>query len=392
MNMDLNRTFMWQMPTKLIVGPGCSRQAGPELKALGGSKALLATDRGVRGAGVLAGIQESLAAARVDCAIYDGVEPNPSIRCIEAAVAIYRAERCDCLLGVGGGSSMDTAKLVGAKITHPDVDITQFEGRGKIVNPIPPLIAIPTTCGTGSEVTLSAVATDTDRHFKMGIGSPLLYPKVALIDGSLLTNLPGPVIAGTGMDALCHAAESYVNLTTNPISDALDLAAISMISRWLRPAVANANLEAMSNMVLAASIAGMGFANTRLTIVHAMSHPISGYYGVPHGVANAILLPLVMEFNLIGNARRFGDVARAMGEDTSNLTEMEAARLSTRAVRALSRDVGIPETFEGFGVTDEHLDAMIEDAFKSGNIPLNPARVTREAVRALFLRSMGRTE
>jgi len=194
------------------------------------------------------------------------------------------------------------------------------------------------------------------------------------------------------MDALCHAAESYVNLTTNPISDALDLAAISMISRWLRPAVANANLEAMSNMVLAASIAGMGFANTRLTIVHAMSHPISGYYGVPHGVANAILLPLVMEFNLIGNARRFGDVARAMGEDTSNLTEMEAARLSTRAVRALSRDVGIPETFEGFGVTDEHLDAMIEDAFKSGNIPLNPARVTREAVRALFLRSMGRTE
>lgn len=283
---------------------------------------------------------------------------------------------------------MDTAKLVGAVTANPAVDIREMEGRGKIVNPIPPLVAIPTTCGTGSEVTISAVATDLERHYKMGIGSPMLFPRVALIDGALLTSLPGPIVASTGLDALCHATESYVNLVNNPISDALDLQAISMISRWLRPAVANANLEAVSNMLLAATMAGMGFANTRLTIVHAMSHPVSGYYGVPHGVANAVLLPLVMEFNLMGNSRRFADVARAMGEDTQGLRETEAARLAVKAVRGLSNDVGIPESFKPFGVTEEHLDAMIEDTFKSGNIPLNPVRVSREAVREIYLRAI----
>ena len=382
--MDLGRTYTWQVPTKLIFGPGCSRQTGQELKGLGGTRALLTTDQGVRRAGVLAGVLESLEAAGVGCAIYDGVEPNPSVQCIEQAVTVYRAEHCDCLLGVGGGSSMDTAKLVGALMTNPSVDIRAMEGRGKIVNPIPPLVAIPTTCGTGSEVTLSAVATDTDRHFKMGIGSPLLFPRVAMIDGALLTKLPGPVIASTGMDALCHALESYTNLNTNPFSDALDLKAISMISEWLRPAVANANLEAMAHMVLASTMAGIGFANTRLTIVHAMSHPVSGFYGVPHGVANAVLLPHVMELNLNGNAGRFADVARTMGADTTGLTTMQAARLSVSMVRELNRDVGIPETFSAYGVTTAHLEAMIEDTFKSGNITLNPVRVTREAVIEIF--------
>lgn len=386
--MDIGRTFSWQVSTKLIVGPGSSRKVGEELRALGGTKALLSTDRGVREAGVLAGVLESLDTSHIRYTIYDGVEPNPSIRCVEEAAAKFRAEGCDCLLGVGGGSSMDTAKLVGAVTANPAVDIREMEGRGKIVNPIPPLVAIPTTCGTGSEVTISAVATDLERHYKMGIGSPMLFPRVALIDGALLTSLPGPIVASTGLDALCHATESYVNLVNNPISDALDLQAISMISRWLRPAVANANLEAVSNMLLAATMAGMGFANTRLTIVHAMSHPVSGYYGVPHGVANAVLLPLVMEFNLMGNSRRFADVARAMGEDTQGLRETEAARLAVKAVRGLSNDVGIPESFKPFGVTEEHLDAMIEDTFKSGNIPLNPVRVSREAVREIYLRAI----
>jgi alcohol dehydrogenase class IV len=264
-----------------------------------------------------------------------------------------------------------------------------MEGVGKVRNPIPPLIAIPTTCGTGAEVTVTGVITDTERHYKMPVLSPLLYPKVALIDGALLTRLPGPVVASTGMDALCHALESYTNLNTNPISDGLDIHAISMIGKWLRPAVANGNLEAMSNMVLASTIAGMGFANTRVTIVHAMSHPVSGFYGVPHGVANAVLLPYVMEFNLIGNAARFADIARALGEDTAGLTAMEAARLSVSAVRELSWDVGIPETFEDYGVTEEHLEAMIEDTFKSGNVPLNPVRVTRQDVDRIYRQSMG---
>ncbi|HZK66288.1 MAG TPA: iron-containing alcohol dehydrogenase, partial [Chloroflexota bacterium] len=226
-------------------------------------------------------------------------------------------------------------------------------------------------------------------HYKFPIFSPYIFSKVALIDGNLLTKLPSHVIAATGMDALCHALESYTNLNTNPISDALDLKAISMISKWLRPAVANANVEAMSHMVLASTIAGMGFANTKVTIVHSMSHPISGFHGVPHGVANAVLLPYVMEFNLIGNAERFGDVARAMGIDTFGMTAMEAARASVDAVRDLAQDVGIPATFKDFGVDYDHLEEMIDDTFKSGNVPVNPVKVTREAVAAIYHKAIG---
>ncbi|MHB0869519.1 MAG: iron-containing alcohol dehydrogenase [Chloroflexota bacterium] len=386
--MDLSRSYSWEIPTRLIFGPGCSRQAGEQLRRLGGSKTLIVTDRGVEGAGILAGLLEGLTAAGMPYALYTGVEPNPSIRCVEEAVALYRSDGCDCLLGVGGGSSMDTAKAAGAVMANPRLDIRDMEGTGRVPNPIPPMVAIPTTCGTGSEVTVAAVITDTERHYKIPILSPYLTPKVALIDGSLLTRLPGPVVAATGMDALCHAVESYTNLNTNPISDALDIKAISLIAEWIRPAVANANLEAMSHMVLASTMAGMGFSNTRLTIVHSMSQPVGGHYGVPHGVANAILLPLVMEFNLIGNPHRFADVASALGVDTLRMTTMEAARASVQAVRELSREIGIPESFKPFGVKEESIPALVEDSLKSGNIPVNPVRVTREVLAEILRKSM----
>lgn len=386
--MDLSRTYRWEMPTKIIFGTGSSRQAGEQLRLLGGKKALLVTDRGVEAAGVLFGIYESLLSAGVAYALYNGVAPNPTITNVREAVALYEAEECNCLLGVGGGSAMDTAKAAGAVMNNPDVNIRDMEGTGHVPNPIPPLVAVPTTCGTGSEVTSAAVITDSERKYKIPILSPLLYPRVALVDGSLLTTLPGPVVAATGMDALCHAIESYTNLNTNPICDALDLQAIGIISKWIRPAVANGNLEAMSYMVLAATMAGMAFPNTRLTIVHSMSQPVGGHYGVPHGVANAVLLPLVMEFNLLGNAERFGDVARAMGEDTTGLTAMEAARLSVMAVKEMSRDIGIPENFKSYGVKEESIPALVEDSMKSGNVAVNPVRVTREALAAILRRSM----
>ncbi|MGE5620848.1 MAG: iron-containing alcohol dehydrogenase [Sphingomonadaceae bacterium] len=387
-DLDLSRSYTWEMPAKLIFGPGVARQAGEELKKLGGSKVLIVTDRGVEGAGVLTSIQEGLDSSGVPYVVFSGVEANPSIKCVMEAVAAYKSNGCDCLLGVGGGSSMDTAKAVGAVVNNPDMDIRAMEGVGKFKNPIPPFIAVPTTCGTAAEVTPTAVITD-EKHYKFPIMSPYIFSKVALIDGTLLTKLPGPVVAATGMDALCHALESYVNLNTNPISDGLDIKAISMIGEWLRPAVANGNLEAISHMVLASTIAGMGFANTRVTIVHSMSHPVSGFFGVPHGVANAILLPYVMEFNLIGNPHRFADVARALGVDTFGMTTMEAARASVVAVRELAEDVGIPKTFQPYGVTDQYLDQMVEDTFKSGNVPVNPVRVTREAVIKIYRQAMG---
>jgi alcohol dehydrogenase class IV len=386
--MDLSRTYTWEMPARLIFGPGSSAQVGKEMKRLGGTRALIATDPGVRTAGVLNGIQESLDSAGIGYAVYGGVEPNPSIQCVMEAAALYKAEGCDCLLGIGGGSSMDTAKAVGAVVNNPSTDIRAMDGVEKFTNPIPPYVGIPTTCGTGAEVTFAAVITDPERHYKMSIISQMLIPKVALIDGSLLTRLPGPVIASTGMDALCHALESYVNLNIQPISECLDLKAISMISQWLRPAVANANLEAMSHMVLASTMAGIGFTNTRLTIVHSLSQPVSGHYGVAHGVANAILLPYVMEYNLIGNPRRFADVAQALGEDIFGLTPMEGARLSVKAVRELSEDIGIPRSFKQFGVKEEMIPVLVEDAMKSGNVPVNPVRVTREAMSEILRKAM----
>ncbi|HEX9016406.1 MAG TPA: iron-containing alcohol dehydrogenase [Chloroflexota bacterium] len=387
--MDLNRVFTWEMPARMVVGPGCSRTAGAELKKLGASKVLIVTDKGVEGAGILSTIVEGLQSAGVSHSIFTGVEPNPSIKCVHSAVAQYKADGCDSLLGIGGGSSMDTAKVAGAVLANPDMDVRAMEGVGKFPNAIPPFIAIPTTCGTGAEVTPTGVVTDTDRHYKFPVMHTFLYPKVSLIDGALLTKLPGKVVAATGMDAFCHAAESYTNLNTNPISDAMDLKAMGMISEWLRPAVANQNLEAMANMVLASTIAGLGFSQTRVTIVHSMSHPVSGYYGVPHGVANAILLPYVMDFNLIGNPQRFADIAKVMGEDTFGLTVMEAARLAPKAVRELSKDVGIPETFKSFGVNEQHLEAMIEDTFKSGNVPVNPVKVTPDDIRMIYRRAIG---
>ncbi|HZK66798.1 MAG TPA: iron-containing alcohol dehydrogenase [Chloroflexota bacterium] len=386
--MDLSRVYSWEMPTRLVVGVGSGRKAGEELKKMGGSRVLVVTDRGVEGAGILGGIFEGLASAGLTYILYTGVEANPSIRCVEESVALYKQEGCDCLLGIGGGSSMDTAKAAGAVMANPEINIRDMEGMGKIKNPIAPMVAVPTTCGTGSEVTTATVITDTERHYKIPILSPYLYPKVALIDGSLLTRLPGPVVAATGMDALCHALESCTNLNTNPISDALDMQAITIIGKWLRPAVANGNLEALSQMVLAATMAGMAFSNTRLTIVHSLSQPVGAFYNVPHGVANAVLLPLVMEFNLLGNAQRFSDVAQALGEETLGLTPMEGARLSVKAVRELSEDIGIPKNFQAYGMREEDIPALIDDAMKSGNIPVNPVKVTREALATILKRSM----
>lgn len=388
MDYDPRRIYSWEMPARLVFGADAAKQVGQQLRGLGGGKALVVTDKGIVKAGLLEGILEALRKAEMPYGVFDEVEPNPSIPCVEKAFALYQAEKCDSLVGLGGGSSMDTAKAVGVLATNPG-RLTDYEGMYKVKNGLPPFIAIPTTCGTGSECTFMAVITDLDRKFKFAIGSPLTLPKVALIDPTLLMNLPGPIVAATGMDALTHAVESYTNANVQPVSDGLNLQAIKMIGKYLRPAVANGNLEAMANMVLASAIAGMAFTNTRLTIVHAMSHPVSAHAGTPHGIANAILLPYVMEYNLIGAADRFADVAGALGEDVTGLTAMQGAELAVEAVRRLMIDVGIPLTLKAVGVSAELISVMADDSLKSGNVPLNPRRVTRQDIVEVFERALG---
>jgi alcohol dehydrogenase class IV len=331
----------------------------------------------------------SLAAAGISTTVFDEVEPNPSIGTVDAALAAYRTGGCDAILAVGGGSPMDVAKAVGIIATNGGA-ISDYEGKPDAISAdLPPFICVPTTCGTGSEVTPFAVITDEARHWKMSIASPREVPRVAIVDPDLFLKMPASLIAATGMDALTHAIESYTNQDVQPFADAFDIHAIKLIGTNLRPAVANGNREAMAYMAVAATMAGMGFSQNRLGIVHAISHPVTSYVGTPHGVANAILLPYVMEFNAIGAGPRIAEIGRALSNGQGGPPWRNGAESGIQAVRALSRDVGIPETLGDVGVKEEHVASIAADAMKSGNIRINPRRVTQTDIERVIRNAIG---
>ncbi len=382
--MDLARQYVFHAPTRVIFGSGTVQATGREVATMGGSAALVVTDRGVVNAGLLDGVLASLTAADVSATVFDAVEPNPSIGTVTAALAVYQSGGCNAIVAVGGGSPMDVAKAVGILATNGGA-IAEYEGKPDAVRAdLPPFVCVPTTCGTGSEVTPFAVITDDARHWKMSIASPREVPRVAIIDPDLFLKMPAPLIAATGMDALTHAIESYTNQNVQPFADALDIHAIRLIGTYLRPAVANGNREAMAHMAVAATMAGMGFSQNRLGIVHAISHPVTSYVGTPHGVANAILLPYVMEYNAIGAGQRIAEIGRALSNDNPQMMWNASAQMGIQAVRALSRDVGIPETLGEVGVTEEHVAAIAADAMKSGNIAINPRRVSLQEIERII--------
>lgn len=375
--MERDRHYLFHAPTRVSFGFGTAATLGRELAALGARRPLLVTDTGVIGAGLLDGPRASLAGAGLAATVFDKVEANPSVGTVEAAVATYRDNACDALVAIGGGSPMDVAKAAGIVLANGG-GIRDYEGKPELIaEDLPPFVCVPTTCGTGAEVTPFAVITDHARSWKMSIASPRAIPAVAIVDPELFLGLPPALIAATGMDALTHAIESYTNRSAQPFSDALDLQAIRLIGRSLRPAVANANRAAIADMAIAATLAGMGFAQNRLGIVHAISHPVTAHVGTPHGVANAILLPYVLEYNAIGCGDRLGDVANALDGATAGPV---ASRAAIDAVRRLAADVGIPATLGAVGVTADHVERIATDALKSGNIQINPRRVTRESM------------
>ncbi len=386
--MDLMRQYIFHAPTRLLFGSGSVQATGREVAALGGAVALVVTDRGVVNAGLLDGVTASLAAADVSATVFDAVEPNPSIGTVNAALAAYQSGGCNAIVAVGGGSPMDVAKAVGILASNGGA-ISDYEGKPDAIrNNLPPFVCVPTTCGTGSEVTPFAVITDEERHWKMSIASPREVPRVAIIDPDLFLKMPASLIAATGMDALTHAIESYTNQDVQPFADAFDIHAIRLIGKYLRPAVANGNREAMAHMAVAATMAGMGFSQNRLGIVHAISHPVTSYVGTPHGVANAILLPYVMEYNAIGAGPRIAEIGKALSGDNPQMTWNPSPQAGIHAVRALSRDVGIPETLGEVGVTEEHVAAIATDAMKSGNIRINPRRVTQHEIETVIRNAM----
>lgn len=380
------QTFAFDAPTHLIFGSGAIAQLPEAVTGLG-TRVLVISDPGVAAAGILDRVVAPIRSGGHNVEITTDVEPNPSVETTEHAAAAYRRAGCQWVLATGGGSAMDVGKAVAVLAAHQG-SIRDYEGLGKVSGPVVPLVCVPTTAGTGSEVTVFSVITDRQRKVKMTIGSPHLLPKMAVCDPDLTISMPQPLTAATGMDALTHAIECYTNTIYHPVSKTLALEAIRLIGGALRRAYANGrDLDARSKMLLASTLAAMAFTRTRLGNVHAMSHPVGAHFDVPHGVANALLLPYVMDWNLPGCLDSFPAVAEALGEDVRGLSPRAAADVALDAVRQLARDVGIPERLRDVGVTRDGLPAMTDDAMKSGNVLVNPRTTTRAEMLALFERA-----
>ena len=390
MDVSISQNFnFFPVPTDIHFGCGMVRSLPERLGALGARRAMLITDPGVRAAGVLDQVTRVLQEAAVDFAVCDKVKPDSGSALIDETVAEAKAAGADSIVGIGGGSSLDTAKAVAALATNAGSAL-EYVGLHKIRNRPLPMIAVPTTAGTGSEVTLWSVFTDETRAVKAAIGSILIYPAVALCDPDLTLGLPPNVTAATGMDALAHAIECYTNNNCQPISGALALRAMELIGRYLRSAVLNGgNRQARYGMMLASTMAGIAMNPTRLGLAHALAMPLGSWdLRVPHGVVLAITLPNVMEFNYRAEPDRFVDVARALGEAVDGLPRRAAAARAVSAVRELAADIGIPKGLGEFGVSAKHVRPVVDEAMKSGNVPVNPRHTCAEDLARILEQSL----
>ncbi len=383
----MTQTYQFKAPSVVVNGPGASKEAGPFGKGLG-KKALIVTDAVLEQKGVLHEIKNSLELAGVAFSVYNKVINEPTMGYTEEGLKAYKEAGADFLIAVGGGSPIDAAKAIAALATNPGRKVTEFLGANKIPAPGAPLIAIQTTAGTGSEVTQFTIITDTDRDVKMLIASPMIMPRVALVDPVLTISMPQNITMATGLDALTHAIEAYVSVKAHPLTDTLALQAIRIIGANLRQAWSNGdNLEARTNMIIGSLHAGMAFSNASVALVHGMARPIGAYFHVPHGVSNAALLPIVIEFSIPGNPRRYADIAAALGEVTEGLSLLDAAYLAAEAVERLNDDLKVP-TLEELGVEEEKfnkvVEKMAEDAIASGSPGNNPRKATKEEIVELY--------
>jgi alcohol dehydrogenase len=376
------------IPTVTLMGVGAHKQVGEQARVLGGKKALIVTDKGLNSLGVADKIKALVEEAGVKAVIYDGAEPNPTDKNVHDGLDIFKKNNCDMIISLGGGSSHDCAKGIGILATNGG-NIRDYEGIDKSSKPMPPFIAVNTTAGTASEMTRFCIITNTDTKVKMAIVDWRVTPNVAINDPLLMVGKPPALTAATGMDALTHAVEAYVSTIATPVTDACALMAIKLISENLRGAVANGeNLEARDKMAYAEYLAGMAFNNASLGYVHAMAHQLGGFYNLPHGVCNAILLPAVEEFNMLANLKRFRDIAVAMGENVEGLSDREAADVAIQSIRKLSADIGIPSGLKELGVKESDFEIMAKNAMKDACSFTNPRVATLEDVINIFRNAM----
>ena len=369
-------------------GKGAINEIATEVKGRGFKKCFVCSDPDLLKFGVTKKVTDVLENASIDYEIYSQIKPNPTVENVQTGVAAFKASGADCIIAIGGGSSMDTAKAIGIIIENPEFeDVVSLEGVAPTKNKCVPIIAVPTTAGTAAEVTINYVITDVAKNRKMVCVDPKDIPVVAVVDPDMMSSMPKGLTAATGMDALTHAIEGYITKAAWELSDMFHLKAIEIISRSLRGAVEN-TAEGREGMALGQYIAGMGFSNVGLGIVHSMAHPLGAVYDTPHGVANAIILPTVMEYNAPATGEKYRDIAKAMGvEGVDAMSLDEARKAAVDAVKQLSKDVGIPADLKDI-VKPEDVDFLAQSAYDDACRPGNPRDTSVEEIKQLYLSLM----
>ena len=367
-------------------GAGSRKVIAEEVAKRGYKKALVVTDKDLVIFGVAAQVTDVLKAAGIPFEMFDEVKPNPTVKNVKNGIAAFKAAGADFIVAIGGGSSMDTSKAVGIIINNPEfADVTSLEGVANTKKKSVPVIALPTTAGTAAEVTINYVITDEENVKKMVCVDPNDIPTLAIIDPELMLSMPRGLTAATGMDALTHAIEGLITLGAWEMSDMFEIKAIEMIAKWLPKAVENpSDIEARDGMATAQYIAGMAFSNVGLGLVHGMAHPLGAYYDIPHGVANALLLPFVMEYNKEAAKAKYRTIAEAMGVDTSAMDDDQAAQAAVDAVKALAVKVRIPQHLSELGVPESGLPTLAQAAFNDVCTPGNPRKAVVEEILEVY--------
>jgi alcohol dehydrogenase class IV len=372
-------------PPRRVLGEGALEQLSSELPNLG-TKILVVTDPGIVAAGILDIVTSVLNDSGLDIHVFSDVVGNPGVSTVEAAEEARSSSGADILVAIGGGSSMDVAKSVAVVATNGG-SIADYEGVDKVtVDPLP-VIAVPTTVGSGSEVTKGAVITNPATNVKMVIVSDLMFAKIALLDRRVVAGLPGRIAATTGMDALTHAIEAYVAKGANPVTDALNIGAIEIIGRNL-VAASKGDEEALYQMLVASSMAGIGFHDAGLGAVHALANTLGAHFGVHHGTANALFLPYVMDFNISSAPARFARIARALGVDTTGLDDEKASLAAAAVVHQLAADTGVPRKLSEVGVSEDVIETLAKDALVQADLPGNPRRASLEDLIDLYRKAL----
>ncbi|WP_088225435.1 iron-containing alcohol dehydrogenase [Desulfosporosinus sp. FKB] len=384
----IHQVYGYFMPTVNLMGAGAVQETGKQAKLLGGKKVFLVTDAFLEKIGMAQEIADIISKEGLEVVIYGGAEPNPTDKNVHDGFDIYTKEGCNLIVSVGGGSSHDCAKGIGL-VAGNGGRINDYEGVDKSPLPMAPMIAINTTAGTAAEMTRFCIITDLARHIKMAIVDWHVTPNVSINDPLLMMKQPPSLTAATGMDALTHAVEAYVSTIATPVTDSAALMAFRLISKYLRRAVANGeDFEAREQMAYAQLLAGMAFNNASLGYVHAMAHQLGGFYNLPHGVCNAILLPHVSRFNMIGNVERYAEIAEAMGENITGLSAREAAEKCFSSIATLSQDVGIPTGLAELGVKEEDFALMAGNAKLDACQLTNPRTATLDQVIQIYKNAM----